>query len=299
MLQYNRPADNILAHKEIEVSSFLGTENAHFDPATVESFGDEWDKFDQFTKEEIKNAGDQYFDIVPASLLTQNTQALDLGCGSGRWTRYLAAKVGSIEAIDPNHAITKVAELNSDLKNVRFTQAGVGDIPFQDNSFDLIMCLGVLHHVPNTAEAIKTATSKLKSGGHFLLYLYYALDGRGPLYRALFNCSTLFRRVISKMPGGVKRFTCDLISVFVYMPFVIIARILKAIGMDIYKKIPLSYYCDKSFNIIRNDALDRFGTPLEQRFRKIEITKMMEAAGMVDLVFSDNEPFWHVIGTKR
>lgn len=299
MLQYNRSADNVFKHGEIELSSFLGTGNEHIDQATVQSFGDEWDKFDQFTEEEIKNAGDQYFDIVPDGLLNQNTQALDLGCGSGRWTRYLASKVGSVEAIDPNYAISKVAELNSDLKNVRFTQAGVGDIPFQDQSFDLIMCLGVLHHVPNTAEAVLTTTSKLKSGGHFLLYLYYALDGRGPLYKALFNFSTLFRRVISTLPGGIKRFTCDLISVFVYMPFVIIARILKAIGTNIYKKIPLSYYSDKSFNIIRNDALDRFGTPLEQRFSKMEIAKMMEDAGMVDLVFSDNEPFWHVLGTKR
>ena len=299
MLQYSRPEDNILEQGGVEVSSFLGSENAHFDPDTVRSFGDEWDKFDQFTEEEIKNAGDQYFDIVPPGLLNHKTQALDLGCGSGRWTRYLAPKVGSVEAIDPNYAISKVAELNADLKNVRFTQAGVGDIPFYDQSFDLIMCLGVLHHVPDTAAAVQAASSKLRSGGHFLLYLYYALDGRGPLYKALFNCSTVLRRVISKMPGGIKRFICDLIAIFIYMPFVVMARILKGIGMKVYKKIPLSYYSDKSFNIIRNDALDRFGTPLEQRFSKVEITKMMNEAGVVDLIFSDNEPFWHVLGTKR
>ena len=64
------------------------------------------------------------------------------------------------------------------------------------------------------------------------------------------------------------------------------------------KKIPLSYYSDKSFNIIRNDALDRFGTPLEQRFSKIQIEQMMLKSGLTKIVFSDNEPYWHVLGTK-
>ncbi len=65
-----------------------------------------------------------------------------------------------------------------------------------------------------------------------------------------------------------------------------------------YKKIPLSYYSDKSFNNIRNDALDRFGTPLEQRFSKLQITKMMSEAGLSNIKFSDREPYWHAVGQK-
>ena len=63
-------------------------------------------------------------------------------------------------------------------------------------------------------------------------------------------------------------------------------------------KIPLSYYRNKSFNVVRNDALDRFGTPLEQRFSKVQITSMMEKAGLSDIHFSKNQPYWHVIGRK-
>ena len=46
------------------------------------------------------------------------------------------------------------------------------------------------------------------------------------------------------------------------------------------------------------NSLDRFGTPLEQRFSKKEITEMMTAAGLGDIVFSDNEPYWHAVGRK-
>ena len=65
-----------------------------------------------------------------------------------------------------------------------------------------------------------------------------------------------------------------------------------------YKNLPLSYYSDKSFNIIKNDALDRFGTPLEQRFTKVEIEEMMKNAGLTNICFSDNEPYWHVKAKK-
>ena len=67
----------------------------------------------------------------------------------------------------------------------------------------------------------------------------------------------------------------------------------------LYKKIPLSYYTDKSFYIIRNDALDRFGTPLEQRFTRIEIEKMLQQSDMEEIIFSEKEPFWHVISRKK
>jgi hypothetical protein len=46
--------------------------------------------------------------------------------------------------------------------------------------------------------------------------------------------------------------------------------------------------------MLQNDALDRFGTRLEQRFSKIEIEEMVAKAGfdVSTLEFSDNEPFW-------
>ena len=65
-----------------------------------------------------------------------------------------------------------------------------------------------------------------------------------------------------------------------------------------YRKIPLSYYVGKSLNVIRNDALDRFGTPLEQRFSKEEINQMMLKAGLNQIVFSNNQPFWHAVGKR-
>jgi len=60
--------------------------------------------------------------------------------------------------------------------------------------------------------------------------------------------------------------------------------------------MPLSFYRDRTFYVMRNDALDRFGTKLEQRFSRREIAGMMRAAGLDEVRFSEKPPFWCAVG---
>tara|TARA_B110000046_G_scaffold173155_1_gene195517 strand:+ start:2491 stop:3399 length:909 start_codon:yes stop_codon:yes gene_type:complete len=297
---YNQKPIKHINTFDSKVASFVAVDDSNLDQNTVDSFGEEWLKFNAFSPEEIKIAGSQYFDIIGEKILNKDTVVLDLGCGSGRWTKYIAKKVKLVEAVDPSSAICSAVKLNEGEVNVRVTQASVSNIPFNDESFDFVVCLGVLHHIPNTQQALTDVVKKIKKNGSILLYLYYNLDNRGRLYMLIFKISTTLRLVISKLPKSLKKFSCDIIAFFVYVPLVLLTRILQRIFSQKkwIQKIPLSYYSDKSFNIIRNDALDRFGTPLEQRFSKMQITKMMKSAGLKNIEFSNNEPYWHMLGTK-
>jgi hypothetical protein len=62
--------------------------------------------------------------------------------------------------------------------------------------------------------------------------------------------------------------------------------------------MPLSAYNNKSFFVIRNDALDKFGTRLEQRFSKKQVQDMMKNSGLAEIVISPLTPFYHAIGKK-
>jgi SAM-dependent methyltransferase len=271
----------------------------NIDSETVQSFGDEWLKFNEFSDEDIQIAGNQYFDIVPASIYT-GKYVLDIGCGTGRWSKFLSKKVDAIEAIDPSEAVVSAASLLQNDENVRISQASAGDIPFPDNTFDFALSLGVLHHIPDTQAAMQKCIDKLKPGGYFLVYLYYSLDNRGCFFKFLFYISNLVRRIVSSFPFQLKKFVCDLLAFTLYLPFIAIARIVRLIGFRKWTKcIPLSYYVGKSMNIIRNDALDRFGTPLEQRFSKEKIRQMMMHSGLTDIVFSEKMPYWHALGKKK
>ncbi len=83
------------------------------------------------------------------------------------------------------------------------------------------------------------------------------------------------------------------------MPLILFGRLIKNIGLKkMANSLPLSYYQTQSFFVIRNDALDRFGTSLEQRFTKAEIIKMMTDCGLSNIIVSDKLPAWHAIGKK-
>lgn len=299
MMNYNREPSRVLNASGRNIPVFESGRNSNIDQKTVDSFADEWNRFHDFDAEEIIRCGDEYFDITDGLSVNKDSIVLDIGCGSGRWSWYLAPKVKFIEATDPSDAVIAAAELLKNINNVRITKAALDELPFEDNSFDLVFSLGVLHHIPDTAAAVKTASRKVKKGGYLLLYLYYRFDNRNFLFRLLFNISNLFRLVISKMPCKLKQLTCDVIAAVVYVPIVTIARMIRFFGgTKAYLKIPLSYYADKSFYIMRNDALDRFGTPLEQRFTKAEIHEMLIASGLNNITFSENAPYWHVIAQK-
>jgi SAM-dependent methyltransferase len=212
----------------------------------------------------------------------------------------VAKKAKFVEGIDPSDAVFSAETLLEDYDNVRITQAEVSNLPFEDESFDFVYSLGVLHHIPDTQKAMENSVKKLKKGGYFLVYLYYNLDNRGAAFKLLFHLSNIMRHVIFRLPGFLKRLVCDFFAITVYLPFVYLAKIVKGLfpSKNWYEKIPLSMYHNKSFFVIRNDSLDRFGTPLEQRFSKVEIQKMMTSAGLSEIVFSKKQPFWHAIGRK-
>ena len=201
--------------------------------------------------------------------------------------------------MDPSCDALNVARRNlSNAINVSFHQASVDSLPFEEGSFDFAYSLGVLHHVPDTAEAIQSIARILKAGAPFLIYLYYAFDNRPKWFRAIWKASDMLRRLISMMPVSLKNVTCDAIALLVYLPLARVALMLERFG-KLPDAWPLAYYRNCEFYVMRTDALDRFGTTLEQRFSKQEIESMLESAGFKDIHFSERQPFWCAVGIKK
>src|SRR5688572_1183612 len=87
--------------------------NDNLDLDVVEGFGDEWSRFDQspLDSDEIEAMFDNYFSIFPWEVLSGDAVGFDLGCGSGRWAKLVAPRVGQLHLIDPSEAI-EVARKN-------------------------------------------------------------------------------------------------------------------------------------------------------------------------------------------
>jgi len=295
---YSTEPKKVIQTKTRKIYTF-GINGENTDEKVIQEFGEEWSKFSKFTDKSINDIAREYFDILDERIVNQNTYAIDIGCGTGRWTKYLASRAGFVEAVDPSDAIFVADRLLNDVKNVRLSQASVDTLPFPDDIFDFAMSVGVLHHIPDTQKAMTACVKKIKPGGYFYVYLYYNLDERGIFYKALFQAADLIRNFVSRLPSGIKKAVCDVLAVVIYMPLICLSRLTHFLGLKkLVGKIPLSAYSNKPFYIIRNDALDRFGTRLEQRFSKPEIEHMMASAGLEKIVVSDGMPYYHAIGRK-
>ena len=272
----------------------------NLDVKVVSDFGSEWTRFDQSGLSDADHAEmfESYFHIFPWQELSPHAVGADIGCGSGRWAALVAPRVGHLHLVEPSHDALLVARRNlANLANTTFHEASVGNLPFEEESLDFAYALGVLHHVPDTREAIKSIARMLKPGAPFLLYLYYAFDQRPWWFRALWRCSDFLRGAISRLPLTAKRLCCDIIAITIYVPFARSARLLDRFGI-MPASWPLAYYRDRSLYVLRTDALDRFGTRLEQRFKRKEIEGMLASAGFEGFSFSDRQPFWCCISKK-
>jgi SAM-dependent methyltransferase len=270
----------------------------NLDQQVIDSFGHEWAAFD-YAEGETDEALDSQFlaYCTPIDLSQFNAKssvAADFGAGSGRWTSRLLPYFSLIYALEPSDGANNVLK-NKFLKESRMKilqeTVGVNSIPA--GSLDLAMSLGVLHHIPNTGLAIKDIAGKVKSGGVFLCYLYYKLENKPLYYRGLFWASNSLRWVISRLPYAMRRLIARVIAALVYFPLARSAALLENMGRNI-SNFPLHHYANMPYVMLQNDALDRFGTRLEQRFSKSEISKMLDDAGfdISTLVFSDTEPHW-------
>ena len=270
----------------------------NLDQGVIDGFGHEWAAFD-YAETETAEALDAQFSAycAPLNLADFNSAtsvAGDFGAGSGRWSSRLAPYFSLVYALEPSDGASRVlkSKFTGDPKIVVLQETvGVNSIPVA--SLDLAMSLGVLHHIPNTALAIKDVSRSIKPGGFFLCYLYYNLENKPTYYKMIFKVVNIVRRVISASPQKVKRLSATVIAAVVYWPLARLSKLLRKLGRNI-SNLPLHHYADMPFVMLANDALDRFGTSLEQRFSKAEITEMLSAADfdLSTLKFSEIEPFW-------
>ena len=274
--------------------------NTNIDKKVVEGFGDEWSRFDQSALEnsELQRMFDNYFNIFPWEKLDSEAVGFDLGCGSGRWAKLVAPRVGKLFLFDPSADALDVAKNNlKDAENCNFQIAGAENMPLDENSCDFGYSLGVLHHIPDTEAGLRACVSKLKTGAPFLLYLYYSFDNRPAWFRLLWKMSNAIRRIVCQLPHGLRYAISQILAALVYFPLARTAWALEKLGVNV-AQFPLSQYRNNSFYVMRNDALDRFGTSLEQRFSKKEMREMMERCDLFDITFSTTS-FWTALGYKK
>ena len=192
---------------------------------------------------------------------------------SWRWT--WAIRSTSLAATSPTGSIT--------------VQADAEALPFAPESFDFVMSIGVLHHLPDTDGRSERWSRCVRPG---------RAPARLPLLAARApEPSRLLLRVVFARAGSTTRLPHRLLHAACY-PLAARSRgdiVLAVPGTRrfpglrrVADALPLKAYADYPFGVLVNDQFDRFSAPIERRFTRDEAGRLMRDAGLVDVVVLPN-----------
>ncbi|MBU6998223.1 MAG: class I SAM-dependent methyltransferase [Theionarchaea archaeon] len=106
---------------------------------------------------------------------------LEVGCGSGAVSLYCAQnypfKVTGVD-IDPRQVESARSYASKTGVEVMFLESDATNLPFEDESHDIVLSFGVTHHIRNWLDALKEIERVLKVDGYFI---YWDLMYPGPL----------------------------------------------------------------------------------------------------------------------
>lgn len=262
---------------------------ADIDAGIQFTFGEEWKRFREDLPE-YEAEFRRYFDLVDLPGLA-GRRVCDVGCGMGRWSRFLAPRCRSLVLVDFSEAIFVAREALRAAPNVLFFMGDVRKLPFRENFADLIVSLGVLHHLPT--DALAEVRSLRTFAPELLVYLYYALDNRPAYFRALLAPVTALRRLLVRVRGPAARMAIvRTLAATVYLPLVGLGWCLKPFGLS--DRVPLfEIYHSRSWEGICQDVYDRFFTGIEQRFSREQILELRDSFRSV--MISEGLPYWHFL----
>jgi SAM-dependent methyltransferase/GT2 family glycosyltransferase len=251
---------------------------------TAESFAYEWSHFGDLRPEWRKNFVDYLRPHTPESL--GSLLVLDVGAGSGRHSAQAADHGARVVAVDLGQSID-VARRNLP-EHALTVQADAERLPFAHGLFDIVMSIGVLHHLQDTERAIEGLVPYIAPGGHLHVYLYWVPEAAW--HRRILRLVSAARKVTVRLPYRVLHELCYPLAALLWVGIVIPYRLLRSrpILARVAEAFPLKTYADYPFGVLVNDQFDRFSAPIERRFTRAQVQVMLERAGLEEVLTISN-----------
>lgn len=174
--------------------------------AYAEAFGLQWRRFrktqlDSYTGTTVSR--DRLVRCLGGDLkVIEGRSVLEAGCGAGRFTEILSAVEADILSCDISLAVEAAMINRSERKvlpgegRVTICQASILALPVLPQSFDYVVCLGVIQHTPDPATTIRALADCVKPGGTLVID-HYSREYDYPLPRQI------LRTVMLKFPPGL------------------------------------------------------------------------------------------------
>ncbi len=247
----------------------------------------------------------QYLDWIaplqPADL--SGRRVVELGCGNGGLLRFTAeyAESGGVWGVDLGDSV-QAAKANLEaagFPNVTVRQRDLIEFSHeQAGRFDVVLCIGVLHHMKNPRAGFEAVLRAVASGGRFHCWVY-GHEGNG-LVRWLVEP---LRRVACRLPWWLNKWG---VAFPLAIPFFAVSHAVGALPRGGWTdRIPLADYFrwigQREFAFHHHVAFDQLVTPQTRYLKRSEIEEWLAEAGVAvrdTYVLARNGNSWKFGGTK-
>ncbi len=261
---------------------------------TFESFGYEWNTFDDVRDEDSEFAEVYFRDLDMTSLAGKI--GLDAGCGKGRYTRFLAPHLDGLVALDGSSAVEAAARNLQAFDNVLVVRADLRTVALSPGSVDMITCLGVLHHLGDPRAGFASLVRLLAPSGRILVYLYSRPAQFGARRLALW-AAEVFRAATVRTPHRLLRLVSAPVAASLYLGVVRLGAFGHRRGIGPLARLPMAGYRGKPFRSLLLDTFDRLSAPVEHRYLWEELAPWFEEEGLVVDAARD-EAGWFVLAHR-
>lgn len=101
-----------------------------------------------------------------------NRRILDVGCGGGLLSNYLAAQGHEAHGVDLSQQSLEIAKQRDQTHSVAYKRASAYELPYPDQYFDAVCAMDLLEHVEQPGQVIREASRVLKPGGLFFFHTF-------------------------------------------------------------------------------------------------------------------------------
>jgi SAM-dependent methyltransferase len=227
----------------------------------------------------------------------QGLKVLDAGCGMGRWLHFAREVGAQIVGMDVSAAIDVAAAREGE--GADFVQADLRFPPFAPASFDVVYCLGVVHHLEDPLTGVRALARLVRPGGALRLYVYRSLNDEPLWKRLLFGAVSGLRRLTTRLPYRAVHAVSWLVAATATGLFLWPRRLLRrwSFGDRLTRGVPLVHYADVPFRMVVSEQFDRLVAPIEGRFSRDEVEAWLRDAGL-EMVAILPGLGWRAIGRR-
>ena len=172
------------------------TRTSDIDKRTIRDFGEQWNRYPE---NDGYYASTELLRDIAGPLLRmsdiEGKQVADIGSGTGRIVNMLlSAGAGHVVAIEPSAAFEVLRRNISQPNRVTLLKIGGAELP-PSSQLDLVVSIGVLHHITDPNPVVDACFRALRPGGRILVWLY-GKEGN----EAYLAFATFLRAITKRLP---------------------------------------------------------------------------------------------------